>query len=158
MRIKFPILSECEVPPDCHLFPGPPCPEVVVPVWVKSMDQIKLFVNYSYSIAMKYRLFVSIIFIWSYNCLLRIIIGYFKFCVNNGNNYLKPTRSLASWVEFSPNVRKKKQSSISGRVIPKTQKKVLNVALLSTQHYKVRIKGKVEQPREWSSALPYTSV
>ena len=26
------------------------------------------------------------------------------------------------------------------------------------QHYKVRIKGKVEQFRGWSSALPYTSV
>ena len=33
-----------------------------------------------------------------------------------------------------------------------------NVALLSTQHYKVMIKGKVEQSWEWSSALPYTSV
>ena len=42
--------------------------------------------------------------------------------------------------------------------IPKTQKMVLDAALLSTQHYKVRIKGKVEQSREWSSVLPYTSV
>ena len=33
---------------------------------------------------------------------------------------------------------------------------VLDAALLSTQHYKVRIKGKVEQSRKWSSALPYT--
>ena len=31
-----------------------------------------------------------------------------------------------------------------GRVITKTQKMVLDVALLNTQHYKVRIKGKVE--------------
>ena len=31
---------------------------------------------------------------------------------------------------------------------------VLDAALLNTYHYKVRIKGKVEQPREWSSALP----
>ena len=29
---------------------------------------------------------------------------------------------------------------------------------LNTQHYKVRIKDKVEQFREWSSTLPYTSV
>ena len=50
------------------------------------------------------------------------------------------------------------EGSISGRVIPKTQKMVLDAALLNTQHYKVRIKGKVEQSREWSSALPYTSV
>ena len=48
--------------------------------------------------------------------------------------------------------------SIPGRVIPKTLKMVLDASLLNTQHYKVRIKGKVEQSREWSSALPYTSV
>ena len=30
--------------------------------------------------------------------------------------------------------------------------------LLNTQHYKVRIKGKVEQSSEKSSALPYTPV
>ena len=34
---------------------------------------------------------------------------------------------------------------------------VLDAGLLNT-HHKVRIKGKVEQSREWSSALPYTSV
>ena len=48
------------------------------------------------------------------------------------------------------------RGSIPARVIPKTQKTVL--ALLSTQHYKVRFKGKVEQPRERSSALLYTEV
>ena len=40
----------------------------------------------------------------------------------------------------------------------KTQKMVLDTSMLNTQHFKVRIKGKVEQFREWSSALPYTSV
>ena len=35
--------------------------------------------------------------------------------------------------------------SISSRVIPKTQKMVLNASLLNTQHEKVRIKGKVGQ-------------
>ena len=49
-------------------------------------------------------------------------------------------------------------SLIPGRVIPKTQKMVLDATLLSTQHYKVRIKGKVEQSRERSSTLPYTLV
>ena len=74
--------------------------------------------------------------------------------------------------------------SIPGQVIPKTQKTVLDAALLSTQYYKVRIKGKVEQSQkmvldaallstqyckvrikgkveqsqEWSSSLPYTLV
>ena len=37
------------------------------------------------------------------------------------------------------------RGSIPGRFIPKTQKMVLDAALLNTQHYKVRIKGKVEQ-------------
>ena len=40
--------------------------------------------------------------------------------------------------------------SIPGQVIPKTQKMVLDTAFLNTQH-NVRIKGKVEQSREWSS-------
>ena len=40
----------------------------------------------------------------------------------------------------------------------KDSKMVLDAALFNTQHYKVRIKGKAEQSREWSSALPYTSV
>ena len=50
------------------------------------------------------------------------------------------------------------QGSIRGQVIPKTQQMVLDATLLNTQHYKVRIKGKVEQSRERSSALPYTLV
>ena len=47
---------------------------------------------------------------------------------------------------------------ITVRVIPKTLKKVLDTNLLNTQQYKVCIKGKVEQSREWSSALLYTSL
>ena len=50
------------------------------------------------------------------------------------------------------------QGSIPGRVIPKTLKMVLDTFLLNTQHYKVRIKGKVEQSSERSSALLYTLV
>ena len=48
--------------------------------------------------------------------------------------------------------------SIPGRVISKTQNMVLNATLLNTQHYTVRIKGKVEQFRVRSSALPHTLV
>ena len=50
------------------------------------------------------------------------------------------------------------QGSILGRVIPKTQKMVLDAALFSTLDYKVQTKGKVEQSREWSSALSYSLV
>ena len=48
------------------------------------------------------------------------------------------------------------RGSIPGWVIPKTQKMVLDATLLNTQYYKVRIKGKVDQSRECSSAFPYT--
>ena len=45
--------------------------------------------------------------------------------------------------------------SIPGRVILKTQKMVLHA---NTQHYKVRIKGKVEQSKERGSAHLYLGV
>ena len=48
-------------------------------------------------------------------------------------------------------------SSVPSRVIPKTLKMVLDNSLLNTQQYKVHIKGKVEQSRERSSTLLYTS-
>ena len=44
--------------------------------------------------------------------------------------------------------------SIPGRVISKTQKTVLDASLLNTQHYKVRVKGKVEQSREGVAPSP----
>ena len=49
------------------------------------------------------------------------------------------------------------QGSIPGCIIPKTLKMGLDTSLLNTQQYKVRIKGKVEQSKKRSSALPYTS-
>ena len=50
------------------------------------------------------------------------------------------------------------RGSIPGRVIPKTQKMVLDAALLNTQHCKVWIKDKVDLSRETSIALLYTVV
>ena len=47
--------------------------------------------------------------------------------------------------------------SISGRVISKTQKMVLDASLVNTQHFMVRIKGKLEESRETCSAHPYTT-
>ena len=46
--------------------------------------------------------------------------------------------------------------SIHVQVIPKTQNMVLDAAFLNILHYKVQIKSKVKQSREWSSALLYT--
>ena len=44
------------------------------------------------------------------------------------------------------------RDSIPGQVITNTQKIVLYTTLLNTQHYKVRIKGKAKQSKEWSSS------
>ena len=38
--------------------------------------------------------------------------------------------------------------SISGRVVPKTQKMILDNSLLNTKHHKVKIQGKVEDSKE----------
>ena len=48
--------------------------------------------------------------------------------------------------------------SIPGHVIPKTLEMVLDTSLLNIQQYKVRLKGKVKQSKEWSCALPYILV
>ena len=50
------------------------------------------------------------------------------------------------------------RGSIAGKIIPKTQKMVLDAPLLNAQLYTISVKGKVEQSRDWSSTLPYTSV
>ena len=42
--------------------------------------------------------------------------------------------------------------------LKKKKKTVLDTSLLNTQYYKVHTKGKVEQSRERSNALPYISV
>ena len=82
------------------------------------------------------------------------IQSFVEFLVSIINHYIN--RPLAWWVECSLMARK--TGSIPGRVISKTQKMVLDATLLNTQHYKVSIKDKVEQSRERSSTLPYTSV
>ena len=46
------------------------------------------------------------------------------------------------------------QGSVSGRVVPKTLKMVLDASLLNTQHYKVHIRGKVEQSGEGVASSP----
>ena len=58
--------------------------------------------------------------------------------------------------KFSPLFREIGVQSRSSHT--KDPKMVLDAALLNTRHYKVRIKGKVEQSKEWISALPYASV
>ena len=64
--------------------------------------------------------------------------------------------SLSLWTNVTDRVfanGRGDRGSIPVRVIPKTQKMVLDAALLNTQNYKLRIQSKVEQSSEWSSAL-----
>ena len=60
-------------------------------------------------------------------------------------------------VECSPMGR---QTGVQSQVesYQRLKKMVLDTSLLNSQDYKVRFKSKVEQSRERSSALPYTSV
>ena len=89
----------------------------------------------------------SVSAIWA-ELLFKYFLSWEWLCVNNDIEY--QTIGLMSRVFANgPGGR----GSISGRVIPKTQKKkkkkkkkkmILDATLLNTQHYKVRIKGKVE--------------
>ena len=64
---------------------------------------------------------------------------------------------LAWWLECLPMVW---ETWVQSRVesYQRLKKMVLHASLLNTQQYKVGMKGKVEQSREGSSTLPYTSV
>ena len=74
----------------------------------------------------------------------------------HNNNYFKKLLQNWSMVRVFAN-GPGDRGSIAGRDIPNTQKMVLDAALLNTQHYKVRIKGKVGQSWERSRA-PHTLV
>ena len=63
------------------------------------------------------------------------------------------TGSLSKSVECSLMVQET-LSLIPGRLIPKTLKMAFDTYLLNTQQYKVRVKGKVEQPREIVAPSP----
>ena len=47
------------------------------------------------------------------------------------------------------------RDSIPGRVIPKTQKRVLDATLINTEYYKVKIQGKMMQSWQRIIALPF---
>ena len=88
-------------------------------------------------------------------------MGYLCVCVPNTNiSYPNSTQTLnqnKNWITspfsfFKQHLRRvlangpRDWGSIIGRVITKTQKMVLDAALLNTQHYKVSIKGKWSNP------------
>ena len=67
------------------------------------------------------------------------------------------TRLLALWVESSPMVWETGVQSLV-ESYQSLKKMVLHTAFHKTQHYKVRIKGKVGEFREWISAIPSISL
>ena len=73
---------------------------------------------------------------------------------NNNNNHLLLLGLVGRVFADGPG----ELGSIPGRILPKTLKIVLDTSLRNRQQYKVGIEGKVEQSRERSSALSYTSV
>ena len=87
---------------------------------------------------------------------------------HSSHNWLTPFQNIpksCGWLllcvtQLGQNVRQwsRRLGSIPDRVIPKTQKIILDTALLNTQYNKVRIKDKVEQYRERSSALTNTAI
>ena len=89
-------------------------------------------------------------------CVNVLIVWWISWMLFSFSRYIK------GWVLFLGSLFKSRittdRSSIPGRVVPKTQKMVLDAAFLNTQHYKVSIKSKVEQSMKWSCALAYTSV
>ena len=94
------------------------------------------------SLSLPYPLLFYLLYLPHY---LYLILPFFICLISLSLLYL----GLMGWVA--------RENSIPGRVIPKTEKMVLDATLLNTQHYKVQIKGKMEQSREWSSTHPYTS-
>ena len=100
------------------LLPGPLWPELLVALRVPSMVQIELFKNYSN------------------------LISYTWYNININNYKYKLLIGLMSRVFTN---RSGDLGSIPGWVIRKTQKMILDGALLNTQHYKVCIEGKVKQ-------------
>ena len=68
------------------------------------------------------------------------------------NHYKCIRLPLTQWLVFANGSGDR--GSISGWVIPMTQKMELDASLVNTQHYKVGIKGKVEQPIEKEQRPP----
>ena len=114
---------------------------VIFSVW-------NLYANVPTIMGQKYYIYIYIYIYIFTNIFLIIIV------VDSNNNNIREIIPAhhPRWVECLPLV------CVIGCDIIKTLKIVLDTSLLNTHQYKVCIKGKVEQSRERSSALPYTSV
>ena len=141
-------------------------PSTTLPNPCNKMREVNIFLKKSSGVFLHASVFVTASFIF-------IIIESLWVCNNWSSNShttmsesctlaTKPLELLHLRVVISL-LKKYCMSSVrqwSGRseFNPESSHMVLDATWLNTQHYKVRIKGKVEQSREWSSSLPYTSV
>ena len=131
-------------------------PGVVENMMVPSLVQTDLFEKNIYYIRILdtmqtlCEIFVPKTVIWGYNCLLRII---------KITRYLKPYNYANKWLFLDRNIYLRAHNYVLYVGILKTQKMVLDASLFNTQHYKVQIKGKVEQSREGvaPSSTPWCS-
>ena len=110
---------------------------------------ISLSLTWSLAVFSLYILFILLIHSVLQHFFFRYYIRFFHFILHS-RTCMSPSRVFANGPED--------RCSIPGGVIPKTQKMVFNTPLLNTQHYKLRIKGKVDQSREKSCTFPYTSL
>ena len=85
-----------------------------------------------------------------------MVVGQYTTISRSSRIRASPKDAFLWYISDTPFFRIVDRLSIPSRVIPKTQKMLLDASLLNT--HKVLIKGKVEQSRERSSALPYTLV
>ena len=87
-----------------------------------------------------------------YNLIFFFFFWDFDFTLNYVNRYKKTHQQKDEFVNYNISLVFARSSHT------KDSKMVLDPAFLNTQHYKVGIKGKVEQSSEWSRILPYTLV
>ena len=85
-------------------------------------------------------------------------LGLPESTVNLSLSKLVPWPSGQSFCQWSGRSEFIPRSSHTKDLEKKKKKKVIDATLLSTWHYKLQIKGKVEQSRERSLTLPYSSL
>ena len=92
-----------------------------------------------FSIFYTYSVYLSI-FLYTYDLFLLLLVFFFFFIFILLLLIIIIIGLVGRVFAYSPGDR----GSILSRVIPNTQKMVLDVAFRNTQNYKVRIKGKME--------------
>ena len=132
-----------------HLFVWSNCNSLHNSLWITFSTQSYL-VLYSFCVNLLHNIIIIIIIIISTNN-INSNLDTFSFILL----LLSPAIGLMIQVFANGPADR---GSITSRVISKTQKMVLDAAVLNTQHYKVRIKNKVEQSRGKEKRPPFPTL